>query len=129
MRGPGDRRRPEPVDRPSGSAGAKSGKSGGPGGEPARKDGLHEITYRITGSAERGMMTYSTPSGQEQVTKPVPWAKRFRAKAGEFLSISAQNEGSGTISCTITVDGKVIKRAKSSGEYTIAACDAMLGVG
>ncbi|MFC6936672.1 hypothetical protein ACFQHO_44695 [Actinomadura yumaensis] len=39
---------------PSGSAGAKSGKSGGPGGEPARKDGLHEITYRITGSAERG---------------------------------------------------------------------------
>lgn len=96
--------------------------------EASLPDGLHSITYKIEGTASRGMLTYTTPSGQEQTTRSLPWRKTFRAEDGEFLSVSAQNEGaSGTIICTISVDGSVVKRARSSGAYTIASCDAMLG--
>jgi hypothetical protein len=35
--------------------------------------------------------------------------------------------GTGTIGCTITIDGKLIKKGKSSGEYAVVSCDAFIG--
>ena len=85
------------------------------------------MVYKVTGPSS-AMVTYSTPSGQEQDSSAdLPWTKKFKAKGGEFLSVSAQNKGGGTITCTITVDGKTIKRARSKGAYAIASCDGMIG--
>lgn len=90
----------------------------------------HQITYRIGGSATKALITYSTPSGQEQQNGAhVPWKHRFKVKDGDFVSliVSAQNSGGGTITCEIDVDGKKVKAAKSSGAYAIASCDYPLG--
>lgn len=100
---------------------------------PAKKskpaNGLHTVVYEIGGTARKGLITYSTPSGQEQANgAKVPWTKTFKAKDGEFLSVSAQNDGGGTINCKISVDGKLLKRSQSSGQFAIASCDGMLGL-
>lgn len=88
------------------------------------------VTYKISGSATKALVTYSTPSGQEQQNGArVPWHKTFKVKKGSFdvLVVSAQNQGGGTITCEIDVDGKKVKAAKSSGAYAIASCDHPLG--
>lgn len=92
------------------------------------KDDLHKVTYKVSGSANRAMMTYTTPSGVEQATKPLPWQKSLKAEPGTFVSVSAQNEGaSGKVTCVIVVDGETVKRASSSGAYAVVSCDATLG--
>lgn len=112
-----------PASKPAGKTGA--GKASPKSTLP---DGTHLIAYKISGSASSAMMTYTTPSGQEQTTKSIPWHKSFEAKDGELLSISAQNKGeSGTVTCQIAVDGRIVKKATSSGAYAIASCDAALG--
>ena len=90
--------------------------------------GTHRVTYRIGGTASRAMITYVTPSGEEQRNGAhVPWHKTLKVKDFGMASISAQNSGSGTITCEIDVDGKTVKRSKSSGAYAIASCDATIG--
>jgi hypothetical protein len=94
------------------------------------KSDTRTVTYRISGTATRAMVTYATPSGQEQQNGArVPWHKTFKVKKAAFdvLVVSAQNQGSGTITCEIDVDGKRVKAAKSSGAYAIASCDHPLG--
>jgi len=106
----------------------KSGKDDKGGKDDTSADGLHTVVYTVTGPSS-ALITYSTPSGQEQDNgADLPWKKKFKAKGGEFLSVSAQNSGSGTITCEITVDGKVVKRARSKGSYAVVSCDSMLGL-
>ena len=88
------------------------------------------ITYRIGGSATKALITYTTPSGQEQQNgASVPWKRSFKVKKDAFnmLTVTAQNSGGGTITCEIDVDGVKVKAAKSSGAYAIASCDHTLG--
>lgn len=113
----------DPNLTPPVSASGKAGKS-------AKDDGLLDVTYKITGKASRGMITYTTPSGTEQTTDDLPWTKKLKVKAhtGAFLSISVQNESeSGDVMCLIYVDGKPVKRAQSRGAYAIASCDHSMG--
>lgn len=94
------------------------------------KSNLRTITYRIAGTSSSADLTYSTASGQEQQTDAhLPWKKTFKVKRGEFamIDVSAQNKGSGTVTCEIDVDGVKVKAAKSSGQYAIVSCDHSLG--
>jgi hypothetical protein len=88
------------------------------------------ITYRVGGSADSADVTYSTASGQEQQQGArLPWTKSFKVKRDAFtmVDISAQNQGSGTVTCEIDVDGVKVKAAKSSGQYAVVSCDHSLG--
>lgn len=92
------------------------------------KKGLHTVVYYVGGTAKSGDLTYTTPSGQQQDGKSkLPWTKTFRAKGGEILALSGQNSASGAITCKITLDGKVIKQSKSTGQFAVVSCDAMIG--
>ncbi len=85
----------------------------------------HTVTYKIGGTAERADLTYSTPSGQEQRDASVPWRRSFkdvREDTFDFFSIAAQNQGRGTITCEIYVDGVKVKAAESIGEFKTATC-------
>lgn len=99
-----------------------------------KKKGQHTVTYQLAGTAKKGDITYSTPSGDEQQNgAKLPWHKTFIAGQGEFLSVSVQNSATtasgdlagGTVTCKILLDGKLIKQAKSSGQAAIASCDHM----
>lgn len=101
-----------------------------PAAKPKPMSTTRVVTYRIGGSANTALITYSTPSGQEQNNGAhVPWHKTFKVKKGSFavLVVSAQNHGGGTITCEIDVDGVKVKASKSSGAYAIASCDHSLG--
>jgi hypothetical protein len=94
---------------------------------PKLPAGLHEIVYRVTGTATSASITYITQSGTEENNgATVPWRRTMIGKDFRFLSVSAQNDGDGAIGCEIDIDGTSVKRAKSSGAYAIASCDAPL---
>ena len=94
------------------------------------------VTYDLTGSAESADITYATPSGTaQQQGVDVPLTMEDTGERGlsfdtfggtAFLYISAQNTGSGYLTCTIAVDGTVVATNTASGEYAIATCQATL---
>lgn len=89
----------------------------------------YDVAYRITGSARSVDLTYqnASASSEQARAKPVPWNMTFSAHPGQFLYVSAQNNGeSGTVKCELLVNGIVVKSAESSGAYTIATCDGRL---
>lgn len=92
----------------------------------------HEIVYYLTGSASSADLTLSLgPGGQSQqrgvgvplMNKSGTEGLRFTASDGDFLYISAQNQGGGTLHCRITEDGATVAENTSSGRYSIVTCD------
>lgn len=83
------------------------------------------IRYEITGDSGAAQnVTYSINQGQQQETNVgLPWSKEFTADQGfQTFVVNAQNSGTGSISCTITVDGKVINQQTSNGQYAVVMC-------
>jgi hypothetical protein len=88
--------------------------------------GEDTVVYTVTGR-RAGTITFMNDSGDiSQVTDTtrLPWKKQFTVPAGGegFLSISAQNAGSGKISCSISINGQVVKQNTSTGTYAIVDC-------
>jgi hypothetical protein len=55
----------------------------------------------------------------------LPWSKQFTAGSGfQSFVVTAQNGGGGSISCSITADGKTISSQTSTGEYAVVTCSA-----
>lgn len=86
------------------------------------------VLYEVTGSGEALNVTYTTDglaSTEQQQNAKLPFSKEITlpSEAFQIFSVSAQNAGSGTISCRITVDGKVIKEASSNGQYSVVMCN------
>jgi len=84
----------------------------------------HSIIYRVTGS--NGLsITYANQGGDTAQIKTYKqsWDYSFRAKSGQFLYVSAQNEDKyGGVQCEIVVDGSTVKHTESQGGYVIASC-------
>jgi hypothetical protein len=94
----------------------------------------HTVVYSVTGNGtlSSSTITYATvqegngQNGESQASDAaLPWSKTITA-SGLFtdFTLSAQNGGSGSITCTITEDGKVINTNTATGQYAIATCDA-----
>lgn len=86
------------------------------------------VIYKVTGH-RAGDITYTNATGDiSQVTNTtrLPWSYKFTSDAGaeDFMSVSAQNAGSGSISCSISINGTVIKQNTSTGAYAIATCSS-----
>lgn len=88
----------------------------------ATRQKLHRVTYEVGGTAKSISLTYTNESGgTEQREVDLPWSKTFSARDGDFLYISAQDQGgSGDVMAYIIVNGNTKKSAHSSGPYTIA---------
>jgi MmpS family membrane protein len=83
------------------------------------------VVYEVTGTGKSLGITYTTDgkAATEQVSDvPLPWSKTIELPAGEAVQVVrmiAQTGGDGQLTATITVDGKVVKTATSSGPYTV----------
>ncbi|MGI8682028.1 MAG: hypothetical protein ACR2JO_07850 [Mycobacteriales bacterium] len=104
--------------------------SGGGGSGGGSDSATTKVIYKIGGTAKRADMTFSTtPDGSnisQENGQKLPWTKAFTVK-DEFFSVyslSAQNQGRGTITCSVTVDGKQVAKNTASGQYAIVSCDA-----
>jgi hypothetical protein len=90
-----------------------------------------EVVYEVTGTATGVDITMEGVSGTSQQSDvAVPLTNQsgkpglhLSKKSGDFLYISAQNnDDTGSVTCTIKADGKVISTVTSNGAYTIATC-------
>lgn len=82
-----------------------------------------KIKYVISGSAQSAMITYyNETGGMEQVTQGLPFVKEFSVGSGAMLSLVAQNQGAGTITCEIWINGEKIKTSTTTTQYGIATC-------
>lgn len=89
----------------------------------------HAVVYKVTGSSKAASLTYTTDGSTttEQISSAkLPWSKSLSIKGLiPVYQVMAQNAigQSGTVTCSIEVDGKVAKTATASGEGAIASCD------
>jgi hypothetical protein len=82
---------------------------------PAR----HTVTYVVSGSPAD--VTYGPSGTNDSGTVPMSITRTLRSPA--YYAITAQLQGSGSVSCEIRVNGKVISRAHATGGYNIASCE------
>lgn len=89
----------------------------------------HTVVYKVTGSSKAASLTYTTDGSTttEQVASAkLPWSKTLQIKGLiPVYQVMAQNGigQTGTVTCSISVDGKVVKTATGTGEAAIASCD------
>ncbi|MFC9419921.1 MmpS family transport accessory protein, partial [Bacillus mobilis] len=98
--------------------------------------GTRSVLYEVEGTAEAVNITYQKSTGMAQQSDlSVPLTRKgtsqrgitFSMNRGDFVYISAQNQGSsGTVTCRISVDGVVVSTVTSRGGYTIATCDGTI---
>lgn len=88
-----------------------------------------EVIYEITGQGTpTASITYGHGSDTSQENDvPLPWKKAL-TDTGDLIvpTVSAQSgsDGSGTISCKITVDCKIVKENTSTGAFAVVTCTA-----
>jgi hypothetical protein len=91
----------------------------------------HDITYRIEGTANAALITYSNDQGgTEQLNNiNLPWEQSYKMDYGGYASLVAQSSDYGnTITCIIKLDGKEWKRSSSAGDFVIATCIGWIGL-
>jgi hypothetical protein len=109
-----------PVAGPSGAAPTSAESAPAPSGDTAT------VTYEIIGRSKASNVTFNTDGGgsiSQENNVALPWRKEITVERGfAVTSLTAQNGGSGEITCRISVDGQVVKEAKSSGQYAVVSC-------
>jgi membrane-bound ClpP family serine protease len=112
---------------------AASGYASQSAGAPVGGSGTaHRVVYAVTGSGRASAIAYYTVSGGQsgQTTlsdQPLPWSKTVTVRgtltsASSVLTVVGQNAGSGTIACSITLDGKVVAEQSGDGKGSTAQC-------
>jgi hypothetical protein len=85
---------------------------------------VHKIVYKVTGSVSPLSVMVMPPDGgmTRQSVKP-PWTAKYQASRFTMLSISG-NTGieSGTVHCSITLDGKVVQERSAKGQFASVSC-------
>lgn len=104
------------------------GDTDGPGaqgasGDSKTSDDKKTIVLEVKGP-KKADITYGLNSDQSQDNgAKLPWKKSMTSsEALTIATLTAQNSASGEITCTITVDGKVVKTNKSKGQFAIVTC-------
>jgi hypothetical protein len=95
---------------------------------PGDIPGAHTVTFVIKGSVRRTSVTYTLPGGQKRhsVVSP-PWSKTFTVNDGQSIDVSAHSTGGGELTCTLKVDGELVKSATSSGGSATVDCGDSFG--
>jgi len=90
------------------------------------------IVYEVTGDATNVDVTYSVFSDQNMSTKDetvatLPWSKEVKTKGyvKEGQLIVTTGEEGGTVTCKVTVDGKVVDTQTATGQFVLATCDSL----
>lgn len=110
-----------------GAAGKKD--TAGPGAQgtsdsaaPAN-DGKHTIKLEVSGPPAADI-TYGLGADTSQAgAAKLPWTKTLTSSEALIIpTVVAQSKGKGEITCRITVDGKLVKENKSTGQYAVVSC-------
>ncbi len=93
-------------------------------------DPLHnQATYWITGSTNAVSLTFFNSKGEtEEISiESVPWEISFTTSSRDSLYVSAKNyHASGSVTCGIVWEGKLIDKQTSSEAYGVVTCGGTL---
>jgi beta-lactam-binding protein with PASTA domain len=88
-----------------------------------------QIVFSVTGNGSRALVTWVVPGSfsiAQDGNAQLPWSISFPYHSFydsyELGNVSAQLLNGSSITCTITVDGRVTKTVTSTGAYSIAMC-------
>jgi hypothetical protein len=98
-------------------------------GEPASPaPEAHRVTFALRGSIRHVSVTYTAQDGRRQhtVVNP-PWSRTFTVNDGGEVDVTAHGSGDGELTCTLKVDGDLVKSATSSGDSATVDCGDSLG--
>ncbi|GAA2600363.1 hypothetical protein GCM10010399_33980 [Dactylosporangium fulvum] len=105
------------------------GTTQGPGVADAASSaaGAHSVVFEVTGKgvSKASSVTYGIGGNSSQANgAALPWKKEATSTDTLLtVSIVAQSgTGTGTITCRITVDGKVVVENSSEGQYAVVTC-------
>ena len=88
-----------------------------------------QVKYEVTGTALTVDLTIENEDGgtSQFSDKPLPWTYSFTGASGDFVYVSAQNQGdTGSVTATIYIDGEEYKTSTSSGAYVIATASGSI---
>ena len=106
------------------SAAPSSAPSAAGGGAETSAPAASGVVFEVTGSGRATSISYGTNGGVSQANgERLPWTESVEASDGfGVYSLTAQSNGSGEITCRITVDGEEIARQTSTGQYAVVSC-------
>jgi hypothetical protein len=93
----------------------------------------HTVVYSVAGTGQATEITYSTlqegngQNGEAQLTNVnLPWTKTITASGliTVFDVTATAGANGGSLSCTITEDGRVIAHNSASGPFASANCNS-----
>lgn len=85
--------------------------------------GSGTVVYKVTGTAGKVDITYSGSGGStlQQSNVSTPWSTNIAAHSGDFLYVSAQNDGeTGCVEVQIVSGSSVLKDGQSCGAFVVA---------
>lgn len=86
----------------------------------------HRVVIEVTGDdTKRADVTYVRGTEREEEPRAeLPWRETLTGRRFPGVSVTAQNSGAGgTLTCTVTVDGRVLKEVSAEGEFALVICD------
>jgi Mycobacterium membrane protein len=91
------------------------------------------VTYKVTGTASKPTISYNNGTGgTEQNTAVIlPWQQSYSFNSGSFfgtLVVTTAYQDTGSVTCQILVNDKVVKQATSSGSLAITTCSGSFSV-
>lgn len=87
------------------------------------------VRYDVTGSGAASYITYQTLRGQQHATNvTLPWSVQYTDMVASTTTsaahmVSAQTAGPGSLTCTVSLDGKVVARNTASGDPARVMCE------
>ncbi|WP_170191731.1 MmpS family transport accessory protein [Saccharothrix syringae] len=103
----------------------------GPGAEPVAP--THAVVYEVTGPGGKSSEIRFTTDGANTTERveavDLPWRRELVVPAGPGLGIAqvmATNGQGESITCTITVNGRVVASRTARGEFTTVSCSNMM---
>lgn len=87
------------------------------------------VRYDLSGTGVAGYVTYQTQNGQAHATNvALPWSIQLTGSmtneaSPASYSLSAQSAGPGALSCTVTVNGKVVAQNSATGNPARVLCE------
>ena len=89
--------------------------------------GRSTVLYEVLGDGKANNITYSADGRGglvQEANVSLPWRKEvtFDGRSFKIGNMNAQNAGDGSITCRISVDGKVVKELTSPGRFSVVSC-------
>ncbi len=91
---------------------------------PTLGPGERYVRYEVHGQGQSHIAVTNHDGASEQYFDHLPYSLELTAHSGQLISVSAQDDGYGEITCQIYLDGAKVQETTSSGEYSTATCSS-----